>query len=242
MRIGKYAFMANRLKEILAKRDMILEDLSELTGISPGQLSRIQSGARGLSLENAVKIARALGIEIQEFTDEFDPEDLAVIPANFLDNMAKRRAKPDRDDPVIPNLTIPAGMGPGFALSVMLDEHGQVRDPEYTDGGWGLPDAVKAGFGRFGKLYSLPVRGDSMHPTLPGGSFVFVDTSHTFPDVDDIYAINDGDGLKIKRLKLVPKTDKILIISDNERYPTDEVHRSDVIVYGRVVASFQWRH
>lgn len=220
---------------------MNLDDLSELTNISTSQLSRMQNGSRKLSLENAVKIARALGKEINEITDEFHADDLASIPADFMENIANRRVKRDGGDQDIPNLTIPAGMGPGFALSVMTDNNGGVSDPDYTDGFWSLPDAVKAGFKNSGKVYSMPVRGDSMSPTLPGGSFVFVDTTHTFPDVDDIYAIDDGDGLKIKRLKLVPRTERILVISDNDLYPSSELQRDEVFVYGRVVAWFQWR-
>lgn len=87
----------------------------------------------------------------------------------------------------------------------------------------------------------MPVTGDSMEPTLRNGSFVFVDTSHTVPSPEDIYALDYGDGLMIKRVKMVPRTDRILIISDNDRYGTDELKRKDVRVYGRVVAWFQWR-
>lgn len=82
-----------------------------------------------------------------------------------------------------------------------------------------------------------------MEPTLAKGSTVFVDTGHTHPNPEDIYACDFGDGLVIKRLKLIPRSEHILIISDNhERYgDPDELRREDVVVYGRVVAWFQWR-
>ncbi len=112
---------------------------------------------------------------------------------------------------------------------------------EQSDGFWRFPDAVKAGWRKMPQVYSMPVTGDSMEPTLANGSFVFVDTSHTVPSPEDIYALDYGDGLMIKRVKMVPRTDKILIMSDNPRYGTDELKRVDVRVYGRVVAWFQWR-
>ena len=56
------------------------------------------------------------------------------------------------------------------------------------------------------------------------------------------YDPNDyGDGLTIKRLQLVPRTDKIRVMSDNARYTDYELRREEVRVYGRVVAWFQWR-
>jgi phage repressor protein C with HTH and peptisase S24 domain len=45
----------------------------------------------------------------------------------------------------------------------------------------------------------------------------------------------------VKRLKLVPRSDKIEVISDNERYGRDELLREDVKIWGRVVGWFQWR-
>ncbi|MCD1645286.1 XRE family transcriptional regulator [Aurantimonas coralicida] len=224
--------MANRVRELRKKRDFTLEHLAEIIGISPGYLSRIEKGDRGLSIENVVKAARALGVEPIELTDEYAPEDLEKVGSLPLSSL-----KPRGD---VPNLQIHAGMGPGGLLSVTKNEAGEVYSDQ-ADGFWSFPDAVKAGWRHMPKVYSMPVTGDSMEPTLPSGSFVFVDTSHNVPSPEDIYAIDFGDGLMIKRVKLIPKSDKVLIISDNERYGADELLREDVHVYGRVVAWFQWR-
>jgi len=226
--------MGNRIREIRKSKHMTMEELSEATGISPSFLSRIESGSRGLSLENTIRVARALAVEPEEITDEFSPDDLERAKSIAVFPNAGR----DKGD--IPNFTIHAGMGPGGALSVLKNEEGEVYS-DFSDGFWSFPDAVKSGWRNLNKIYAMPVVGDSMEPTLPGGSFVFVDTSHTVPAPEDIYAIDYGDGLMIKRVKLVPRSEKILIISDNERYGSDELHRQEVRVYGRVVAWFQWR-
>lgn len=225
--------MANQVRKLRKAKDFTLEQLAELTGISTSYLSRIESGSRGLSLENAILISRALGVEPEEITDEINHEDLEKAK----DLALAGKEKPSGD---IPNFTIHAGMGPGGALSVLANDEGEVYS-DFSDGFWSFPDAVKSGWRNMSKIYAMPVTGDSMEPTLPGGSFVFVDTTHTVPSPEDIYAIDYGDGLMIKRVKLVPRSEKIIIMSDNERYGSDELHRQEVRVYGRVVAWFQWR-
>ena len=224
--------MANQIRKIRKGKEITLEQVSEETDISTSYLSRIETGDRGLSLESAVKIARALGVEPEDITDEFAPEDLERAKSLSAQGGKKRGD--------IPNFTIHAGMGPGGALSVLANDSGEVYS-DFSDGFWTFPDAVKSGWRNMSKIYAMPVTGDSMEPTLPGGSFAFVDTSHTVPAPEDIYALDYGDGLVIKRVKLVPRTDKVLIISDNVRYGQDELLREEVRVYGRVVAWFQWR-
>lgn len=139
----------------------------------------------------------------------------------------------------IPNFTIHAGMGNGGTMSVMVNDDGTVIDPSDSDGFWSFPEQVKAGWRHMNQTYAMPVTGDSMEPTLTNGSYVFVDTNHKYPSPPDLYAVNYGHGLMVKRLELLPE-DKIRVISDNDRYTDFEFHQQDVEVYGRVVASFEW--
>lgn len=141
----------------------------------------------------------------------------------------------------VPQFNIHAGMGNGGAISVMVDQNGHAIDPSDSDGFWSFPDSVKAGMGNLRGLYAMPCTGDSMEPTLPGGSYAFVDTNHRAPSPPDLYAVDYGDGLMIKRIELIPRTEMVRVISDNERYQDYELNREDVIVYGRVTAWFQWR-
>ncbi len=229
--------MANRIREIRKKNDITLEELAEKTGISHTYLSRIESGKRGLSLENVIRIARALKAEPIELTDDFNHEDLeraAELPSLIS-------AKPADGD--VENLTIVSGAGGGGTLDVEYRDDGALVDPSMMDGYWSFPDSIKAGWRNLDKIKALPVIGDSMEPTLPKGSTVFIDTTHVYPNPEDVYACDVGDGLVIKRLKLVPRTEKIMVISDNTtRYgEPDELLREEVRVYGRVVAWFQWR-
>lgn len=229
--------MANRILPLRKQKNITLEELSELTGISYTHLSRIQSGQRGLSLANVIKISRALGVEPVEITDEFDHEDLATA------GDMPTAALPQTVEGDVENLTIVSGAGGGGLLSVEYREDGSLLDPAMADGFWSFPESIKSGWRNLDRIKALPVIGDSMEPTLVKGSTVFIDTTHVYPNPEDIYACDFGDGLVIKRLKLVPRSDKIMVISDNsDRYgDADELLREDVTVYGRVVAWFQWR-
>ena len=224
----------NRVREVRKSKHMTLEELAENAGTSAAHLSRIEAHSRGLTLEMLIKISRALGVEPEDIAGGFDPTDLEAAKGVALPGL---KDQPRGD---IPNFLIHAGMGPGGALSVTKNDHGEVYS-DHVEGFWSFPDVVKAGWRHMPAVYAMPVTGDSMEPTLRNGSFVFVDTTHTVPAPEDIYALDYGDGLMIKRLKLIPRSDRILVMSDNDRYSSDELSREDVRVYGRVVAWFQWR-
>lgn len=165
----------------------------------------------------------------------------------FADDFEAQGNKREKYQPMhtgdVENLTIISGAGGGGHLSVEYDSDGVLVDPAMSDGFWSFPDSIKAGWKGLSRVKALPVVGDSMEPTIAKGSTVFIDTTHTYPNPEDIYALDTGDGLVIKRLALVPRSEKILVISDNtERYGAPyELDRQDVRVYGRVVAWFQWR-
>ncbi len=163
-----------------------------------------------------------------------------IFDGETIENSAPAKVSAAGD---VENLTIISGAGGGGLLSVEYDHDGSLIDPAMSDGFWSFPDSIKAGWRDLNRIKALPVVGDSMEPTITKGSTVFIDTSHTYPNPEDIYALDTGDGLVIKRLALIPRTEKIRVISDNrERYGEPfELDRQDVRVYGRVVAWFQWR-
>ena len=217
---------------------------------------RLRAAREDAGFASAETAARALNISATTYRahengqNQFKPADaqryakkfkcnatwLLLGDSNDVQHMSPQR----RGD--IASFNIHAGMGGGGALSVILDEeHGEIIDPQDSDGFWSFPDRVRNGFRQMNRTYAMPVTGDSMEPTLPNGAFVFIDTTHVVPSPEDIYALDYGDGLMVKRVKLVPKTNRVRIISDNPRYGEDELLREELQVYGRVVAFFQWR-
>lgn len=214
-----------KLKEAIESRGMTLKEASLAIGKNHAYLQQF--------------IHRGIPERLKEI-DRRKLSELLQIPEEELGAIPDARPKKSRK-PGIPSLDLRAGLGGGGFLTVMANDDGEIIDPEQVRGYWNLPDDVTAQFRRLSRIYAVPVTGDSMEPTLAGGSFVFVDTAHTFPQPEDIYACDYGDGLVVKRLKLVPKSDKIRIISDNPIYGEDELLRDGLHVYGRVVAWFQWR-
>lgn len=182
---------------------------------------------------------------LMEGSGEMEMTPDQIETAKIFDLMGKRAKNRSLIDTGragdVPQFNIHAGMGNGGLISVTVDESGQAINPEDSDGFWSFPDSVKSGMRNLRKIYAMPVTGDSMEPTILGGAIVFVDTSHTVPSPPDIYALDYGDGLMVKRVELVPQSEMMRIISDNERYREYELLRSEVHVYGRVIASFQWR-
>ena len=84
----------------------------------------------------------------------------------------------------------------------------------------------------------ITIHGDSMRPTFCHGDQVLVDTAcHSFID-DGVYAIQQGDLLRVKRIKL--KLDgSIEVKSDNTQGFSTDVHTkeeaADFKIYGRVI-------
>jgi transcriptional regulator with XRE-family HTH domain len=236
--LANMADMANRIRDVRKSKHMTLEELAEAAGISVSYLSRVEGGGkgtRGLSLEMALRLARALQCEVPDITDDFSVEDIEHGSKLDLPSV-KRAAQGD-----IPNLTIHAGLGNGGVAFVETNVETGIIPDDYLSGFWSFPEDIRSGFSQIGRTHALPVKGDSMEPTLPGGSTVFVDTSHILPSPPDLYAVDYGDGLMVKRVELIPRSGKVRVISDNQRYQSYEMDREDLRVYGRVVASFQWR-
>lgn len=202
--------------------------LARAVDLTPDQVSKVLSGDRALSADEFIKA-------VSHFN---------TAPDKLLKVLVRRGNLPSRQVDEISGdialLNIHAGMGNGGTLSVLVDESGQTMNPEETDGFWGLPPAVKSGR-ELKNLYALPVKGDSMEPTFTDGGFVFVDVAHNVPSPPDVYAVDYGDGLMIKRIELIPQSENVRVISDNDRYNDYELARDTIFVFGRVVGHFAWR-
>jgi transcriptional regulator with XRE-family HTH domain len=59
---------ATRLRELRAKSEMTREDLAAKSGLSRGAIRDYEQGKRKPTLESAVKIADALGVDCTAFT------------------------------------------------------------------------------------------------------------------------------------------------------------------------------
>lgn len=235
----KPAIVPSRIVELRTGQGWSQKDLAEQVGMTQQAINAIESGqvARPTKLR---EIADAL------LADESYLLGLTDIVGTVVDDLPggdgrKHVIQGKTLKTRIPDLAIFAGMGGGGMIEVSVDAAGAPVDPDQIRGYWEFPDYMLRRFGDLRNIYAWEVRGDSMEPTLMGGGVVFVDISQTKLPPDDIYAINYGDGLMVKRLKLIPRSELVSVISDNDRYGSDDLIRDDVKVWGRVIGWFQWR-
>jgi phage repressor protein C with HTH and peptisase S24 domain len=92
---------------------------------------------------------------------------------------------------------------------------------------------VPAYLGRYPDLATLPVKGDSMDPTLHDGDLVVCDGGGW--DGDGIYVIKTSDEAFIKRV--VSTSQGYQVISDNKTYPSYGESKRDVTIVGKVRAA-----
>lgn len=223
-----------RIRQVRKKLQLSQEEFAGLLGgITRGAVGNWERD-QGIKEENVELISEKTGVSFEWLATgrgDMDPSlNTAPIPRPAL--MVR-----------IPDLNLFGALGGGGLLEVIsATDSGMPTDPDQLRGYWTFPEYVVRAFRNVRGIYAWEVRGDSMEPTLFGGSVVFVDTSQNVLPPDDIYALDAGDGLVVKRLKLVPRSPHIDVISDNkESYPVDRLLRDDVRVYGRIIGWFQWR-
>lgn len=68
--------MGERIAELRALQGLTLTMLEEFTGIDSRHLSRIERGMRNISVESAVRIADALGVQLHEL---FVPREMSEV-------------------------------------------------------------------------------------------------------------------------------------------------------------------
>lgn len=232
--------MANRIREIRKSKKLTLEELADISGISFTHLSRMESGKRGLSLENAIRVAKALDVEPSEVTDEFDHEQLTEAG-----NMPMSQKGTDGPSQDIPEIDLIAGLGGGgLAALEVSSQNGISFAREAVRDHWRLPDWM---LGRMGvrpqHVAAFPSRGDSMTPTIDDGDVIFVDTRHRVPSPPGIYALADEfGGVVVKRLEVTSRPGdemiKVQISSDNPRHMTRELTLDEIQIVGRYIGRF----
>ncbi|WP_334154730.1 XRE family transcriptional regulator [Agrobacterium pusense] len=223
-----------RIKLIREKMNLTQQGFADiLGGVSRGAVGNWERD-QGIKEENIEAISDKTGVSYEWLATgrgSMDPNNVVAPPADAL--VAKQFR--------IPDLAIFGGMGGGGALSATEGVGGLPSNPDDLRGYWTFPEYMVRSFKSLEGIYAWEVKGDSMAPTLAGGSVVFVDTTQNTLPPDDIYAIDYGDGLVVKSIQLLGGTDKALIISDNPKYRPVEMQRESILVYGRVVGWFQWR-
>jgi len=89
--------------------------------------------------------------------------------------------------------------------------------------------------GGLAELALVWVRGDSMEPTLRHNDQILVDRAQRTPSNPGLFILRIGDEVVVKRLQWIMKSKRVRVISDNERYDTEEMDPDDLSILARVV-------
>lgn len=155
-------------------------------------------------------------------------DQLPVFPAVY-----SSKFKPPKNDNTIQEIDIRAGMGASGLLY-------NGDDGDNVIGSWSLPEAYIRH-----EIHTSPnqtaiirVQGDSMVPTLLPEDRVMVDRGQVVPISDNIYAVWDGDGVVVKRIRRTDYSGEKswLLVSDNPQV-ADRTMPPEAQIVGRVV----WR-
>lgn len=165
-------FFNNNLNFIRKKKNITQQELADKTNIERSTISRIENGEIDTSIDNAIKIANALEIPLEEIIAKdlrFDNISPVII---------------DKDVIKIPVLgVIPAGM-PIEAIEDVLDYEEIPKD-------W-----CKGGKEFFGLL----IKGDSMFPKYIDNDVVIFEKTNDFNNGNECAVMVNGDDCTFKKV------------------------------------------
>ncbi len=92
------------------------------------------------------------------------------------------------------------------------------------------------------RLLVVEVTSDSMAPTIASGDRVIIDTSHTTPSPDGLYAIRDAfNSVVVRRLQVLRATrpPRAKVLFDNPKHPSEEAPLEALEIVGKVLCSLK---
>lgn len=210
---------AARLREALGSQT--IAEFARRARVSDSAMRAYVDGDSLPGWENAVKIARTLGKDLNWFADWSHPidqlaEGLLDVTHQVGRAIARRREHHPEDFVLLPLYDVRAAAGHGA-----WNDAERVKKMLAFRREWiatdlrASPDA----------LVLIYVDGDSMEPTLSDGDVVMVDRLQVEVRSDSIYVFTQDGALLIKRLQRLP-AGRFLVISDNERFGRYELDRS----------------
>lgn len=213
--------MEKRLKAALKKLGFTYEDLANKIETNLSSIKAMAVGRKIITPKIASDIERTTGISASWLLlgtgDMFDKPSGTLAKA-FGDDTGSRYSISYYPD-------IKASAGNGYCNS-------EISDVEIIS----LPKAIIDKKINAGKIDAIRVHGDSMTPTIRENDIIFVATNMQEIYDNKIYVIRYGDEIRVKRI-FKRRGEKILLRSDNQAFPDEEVsvHDEDVAVLGQVI-------
>jgi len=197
------------IKQLIQAKYPKLEVFARENGLSYNTLSGWISKNRPPRVDDAIKIAKGLGLTVEEL---FSPDLESLVEEREKDGSGLKSAlkviklsEIGQQQFLVPLLNQRVSAGHGADLTENEEEQALIPAPAWLS--------------RYGRdVAALMVTGDSMEPTLKNGDLVVCDT-HGW-EYDGVYVVQLGDQEYVKRVQKIPKLFRI--ISDNPKYPVME--------------------
>lgn len=224
--------MSNRIRELREGRGLSMDKLARLANTSAPQINKLEKGERRLTQDWMVRIGRALGVSPAELIAAKGALPARAAAAGLAEDQMRFLphgvVEVDGTElAAVPRYDAALSAGPGSIIDADAEPIGHW----FIDTQW-LRAVTRTAPAR---LAVLRVSGDSMEDTLADGDWVLVDRGQTRASQEGIYALQVADSTWVKRLTLNLRDRLIRIISDNPRYPVQELPEDDLTVIGRIV-------
>jgi phage repressor protein C with HTH and peptisase S24 domain len=200
------------MQEISSIKKNILKFI-DYKGISKYKFYQMTSITRGVLDQNSGMSEENTAKFLAYFT-EVNPEWLLTGVGEMLRAsapVAVRAVAPQQGIPLIP---VAAMAGYGAGDTTVLEHEAEM---------FVVPVFKEAEF-------LIAVRGSSMYPKYNSGDIVACKKLplDTFFQWNKVYVLDTSQGALIKRVSKSENPDHILIVSDNEKYPPFDLHRSEI--------------
>ena len=193
---------------------------AKAAGVSESSVREFLNGNNpNISVGHLEKLAGAIGKTAADF----------LVKASATTRKRGEVAARHREDEFvqIPRFDAAASAGPGS----IVDPNAETLGYYYFEAQW-LAALTRAASHQ---LAVIRVAGDSMEPTLADGDWILIDRTQNRPNREGVYAIQVGDIVWVKRITLNLRDKLIQIISDNDRYPMQELAEDELAIIGRAV-------
>ncbi|QGA56522.1 XRE family transcriptional regulator [Brucella sp. 2280] len=202
--------LGGRAKFVREKMQLPQSKMAEVLGIS---LRNWQMMERDESLPSGETLLRfqLIGINPGWVLTGIGPVILSDTTANQAADFADTLSARSKDLVVIPRYDVQAAAGDGL---IPVSENADA-------GSISIARSLLRKIGaQPNSCVILESKGDSMLPTIPGGSLLVVDRSKTEVDDETVFVFRVGPGIKVKRA--VWRIDGNLdLVSDNDKYPPE---------------------
>lgn len=168
-------------------------------------------------------------------------EEKLELPLGWMDTPPKPQHEKQAEDSALPQL-VAAGPSSGnvrFPVLELAASAGPGREPADYAAVLGHIDlaeqwARKRLGDRLDRIRALPVKGDSMSPTINDGDLAFVDTGCNHFEGEGVYVLVFNHALLIKRLTADFAARRIKVVSDNKQHESQLASEDELTICGRV--------